>query len=88
MLLGSVSCFEDREAGLWWCSIGKDRRLTEVPLWASCLCHGVKNKYIQIRAASVVRCPCGHWTVFVNGRRHLREDHFDPGFDKIMEEGV
>lgn len=48
----------------------------------------LKIKYIQIRAASVVRCPCGHWTVFVNGRRHLREDHFDPGFDKIMEEGV
>lgn len=43
MLLGSVSCFEDREVGLWCRSMGKGGSLTEVPLRASCICHGVKK---------------------------------------------
>lgn len=37
--------FEGREAGLSWCHMRKDRRLKEVSLWATCLCHGVK-KYV------------------------------------------
>lgn len=52
------------------------------------VCVSVLKKKVQIRPATVVRCPCGHWVVFVNGSRYLRGDHLNCGLDKIMEEGV
>lgn len=45
--------FEDREAGLSWCHMRKDRRLKEVSLWATCLRHGVKNYVQELQLSSV-----------------------------------